>query len=71
MHNRDEKQTPNPRQRRRVKRVADVDYDRTADSPSSAGTSDEERVVDLEGDGVEQLTGREFYENERPPHHGE
>ena len=47
MHNRDEKQTPNPRQRRRVKRVADVDYDRTADSPSSGGTSDEERVVCL------------------------
>ncbi|MCG7279463.1 hypothetical protein MHJ95_10805 [Corynebacterium imitans] len=64
------------RQRRRVRRVADVDYDRTADSPTGtfqdgpAGT-DGLREVALEEDAEPELTGRAFYENERPPHHGE
>lgn len=64
------------RQRRRVRRVADVDYDRTADAPTDtfvgeSNDSDGLREVALEEDAEPELTGRAFYENERPPHHGE
>ncbi|AQQ14736.1 hypothetical protein CGLAU_03795 [Corynebacterium glaucum] len=61
------------RARRRAKRTADVDYDRTADVPlqSADTTSDDERVVELDDNAPELLSDREFYEHERPPHHGE
>ncbi|MCP1387647.1 hypothetical protein M5J20_05520 [Corynebacterium sp. TA-R-1] len=64
---------PEPRQRRRARRVADVDYDRTADTaPEGVETAaDAERVVELDEFADEQLTGKEFYESERPPHHGD
>ncbi|OFP33530.1 MULTISPECIES: hypothetical protein [unclassified Corynebacterium] len=64
------------RQRRRARRVADVDYDRTADAPTGTfqdepAGADSLREVALEEDAEPELTGRAFYENERPPHHGE
>lgn len=61
------------RQRRRVVRRADVDYDRTADTGSShskSPTFDDEREVLLD-DEEPGLTGRAFYEEQRPPHHGD
>ena len=64
-------ETRAPRARRRAKRVADVDYDRTADAPAAAGSADEERVVDLDGEDETHLSAEEFYRAERPPHHGE
>lgn len=64
------------RPRRRARRVADVDYDRSADTPVRRGPAggidgfDDDRAVVLDDDAADQLTGLEFYENERPPHHG-
>lgn len=59
------------RQRRRATRIADVDYDRSSDAPvTGENRHDDERIVELDEDSAEQLTGVEFYLNERPPHHG-
>lgn len=63
------------RQRRRAVRIADVDYDRSADSTTSnwAGENpalDAEREVLLDEE-EPGLSGRDFYEAERPPHYGE
>lgn len=64
------------RQRRRARRIADVDYDRAADTldgpfrRESRG-ADGLREVALEDGAEPELTGLAFYENERPPHHGE
>ena len=61
------------RKRRRAFRRADVDYDRTPDTASQQHNSpafDGEREVQLD-DEEPGLTGREFYEAERPPHHGD
>ena len=62
------------RQRRRAVRPADVDYDRSADvAPRGMAeenpASDDEREVLLD-DEEPGLTGRDFYEAERPPHYG-
>lgn len=62
------------RQRRRAVRTADVDYDRSADvTPRGMAeenpASDDEREVLLD-DEEPGLTGRDFYEAERPPHYG-
>ena len=62
------------RQRRRPVRTADVDYDRSADvAPRGMAeenpASDDEREVLLD-DEEPGLTGRDFYEAERPPHYG-
>ena len=64
-----------PRQRRRARRTADVEYDRTADRPGALAfgaehEGDAERVVQLDEFASEELSGKDFYENERPPHHG-
>ena len=61
------------RKRRRAVRRADVDYDRTPDTASRHHKSpafDGEREVQLD-DEEPGLTGRDFYEAERPPHHGD
>lgn len=63
------------RQRRRAVRTADVDYDRSADvAPQRRAeenpASDAEREVLLD-DEEPGLTGRDFYEAERPPHYGD
>jgi len=63
------------RKRRRAVRKADVDYDRSADdAPNTRANEnpalDAEREV-LLGDEEPGLTGRDFYEAERPPHYGE
>ncbi|MEH0146909.1 hypothetical protein V6D40_04425 [Corynebacterium sp. Q4381] len=59
------------RVRRRVRRVSDADYDRTADAPVTAEAgADADRAVQIDEDADEQLAGIEFYEAERPPHHG-
>ena len=55
-------------------RTADVDYDRSADvAPRGMAeenpASDDEREVLLD-DEEPGLTGRDFYEAERPPHYG-
>lgn len=62
------------RQRRRAVRTADVDYDRSADvAPRGMAeenpASDDQREVLLD-DEEPGLTGRDFYEAERPPHYG-
>lgn len=62
------------RQRRRAVRTADVDYDRSADVARRGvaeenPASDDEREVLLD-DEEPGLTGRDFYEAERPPHYG-
>ncbi|WP_288831844.1 hypothetical protein [uncultured Corynebacterium sp.] len=47
--------------RRRAKRVADVDYDRSGDlPPAEAGQDTDPETTEL----------IEFYKNERPPHYG-
>ena len=63
------------RQRRRAVRIADVDYDRSADSTTPnwaiknpALDAEREVLLDEEEPG---LSGRDFYEAERPPHYGE
>lgn len=53
-----------------------MDYDRQADRPAkdasiSNGSLDSVRDVVLDDDAEEALTGREFYEAERPPHYGD
>lgn len=63
------------RKRRRAVRKADVEYDRSADAAPNTQTDknpalDAEREV-LLGDEEPGLTGRDFYEAERPPHYGE
>lgn len=58
-----------PRQRRRVKRISDADYDRNADRPvSGQSAGDGDRFVELD----EALTNDASldYEAERPPHYG-
>lgn len=67
--------TTQGRPRRRAVRKADVDYDRSADTAPILGANespalDAEREV-LLGEEEPGLTGREFYEAERPPHYGE
>ncbi|WP_288864436.1 hypothetical protein [uncultured Corynebacterium sp.] len=62
------------RQRRRAVRTADVDYDRSADvarrgRAEENPASDDQREVLLD-DEEPGLTGRDFYEAERPPHYG-
>lgn len=49
-----------------------MNYDRTADVPvrSAETHADDERIVELEDDALEPLSDQEFYEHERPPHHG-
>lgn len=60
------------RQRRRVRRVSDADYDRTADAPvREEGGADADRDVQIDEDSSEQLVGIEFYQAERPPHYGD
>ncbi|WP_082259692.1 hypothetical protein [Corynebacterium sp. Marseille-P4321] len=64
------------RQRRRAARKSPVDYDRQADRPAkdasiSNSSLDSVRDVVLDDDAEEALTGREFYEAERPPHYGD
>lgn len=60
-----------------MRRVADVEYDRSADTPvRTSDSADGERAVQLDDDAVPDHTDtdhtdREFYERERPPHHGE
>lgn len=56
-------------------RKADVEYDRSADTALNTQAEenpalDAEREV-LLGDEEPGLTGRDFYEAERPPHYGE
>jgi len=59
-----------PRPRRRIKRIADVDYDRKADRPvTGRSAGDGERIVELD-DAVPEGEGAANYEEERPPHHG-
>lgn len=62
------------RKRRRATRVSPVAYDRAADTPVRDGDgarhTDGDRVVEYDDDAPEQLTGLDFYLNERPPHHG-
>ena len=63
------------RQRRRAVRTADVDYDRSADvarrgRAEENPASDDQREVLLD-DEEPGLTGRDFYEEERPPHYGD
>lgn len=63
------------RKRRRAVRKADVEYDRSADTAPNTQAEenpalDAEREV-LLGDEEPGLTGRDFYEAERPPHYGE
>lgn len=63
------------RKRRRAVRKADVEYDRSADAAPNTQAKenpalDAEREV-LLGDEEPGLTGRDFYEAERPPHYGE
>lgn len=63
------------RQRRRAVRTADVDYDRSADvAPRGMAeenpASDDQREVLLD-DEEPGLTGRDFYDAERPPHYGD
>ncbi|MBA5243227.1 MULTISPECIES: hypothetical protein [Corynebacterium] len=63
------------RKRRRAVRKADVDYDRSADAAPNTQANenpalDAEREV-LLGDEEPGLTGRDFYEAERPPHYGD
>ena len=63
------------RKRRRAVRKADVEYDRSADAAPNTQAEetpalDAEREV-LLGDEEPGLTGRDFYEAERPPHYGE
>lgn len=53
-----------------------MDYDRQADRPAkdasiSNSSLDSVRDVVLDDDAEEALTGREFYEAERPPHYGD
>ncbi len=58
------------RPKRRAVRRADVEYDREADSKASlSGGFDDEREVLLDDDDEPGLTGKEFYESERPPHY--
>ncbi|WP_291313496.1 hypothetical protein [Corynebacterium sp. UBA2622] len=68
---------PGPRPRRRARRVAEVDYDRTADAPGSANApsgrwrgGDAERAVILDEGEAAPLDPLEYLENERPPHYG-
>lgn len=60
--------------RRRAARISPAEYDRTADTPAGEGDcaqgSDGERTVEFDDEVPEQLTGLDFYLNERPPHHG-
>lgn len=60
-------------ERRRARRKADVDYDRSADRPTTGASisksPDELRDVVLDEDGEPELTGIEFYEAEKPPHY--
>ena len=62
------------RERRRVRRVAAVDYDRGADAAQPVNRAgDGERIVEFDDDAPE-LTDTsfdlEYYESQRPPHHG-
>lgn len=60
------------RSRRRAVRKAEVEYDRSADTPSirKSPAFDDEREVVLD-DEEPGLSGRDFYEAERPPHYGD
>lgn len=63
------------KRRRRAARIAEVDYDRTADSAATPW-DDENPALDAErevllDDEDPGLTGRAFYDAERPPHYGE
>ena len=63
------------RKRRRAVRKADVEYDRSADAAPNTQAEenpalDAEREVLLD-DEEPGLTGRDFYEAERPPHYRE
>ena len=68
---------PRP-QRRRVERRSEAEYDRSpertqlfGDAASGRTGYDAGRSVDIDGDGEPELTGKAFYEYERPPHYGE
>lgn len=62
------------RKKRRAVRIAEVDYDRSADTAVTGSSEhpalDAEREVLLD-DEEPGLTGRDFYEAERPPHYGD
>ena len=62
------------RERRRVKRVAAVDYDRGADVAQPVNRSgDGERIVEFDDDAPECTDATfdlKYYESQRPPHHG-
>lgn len=62
------------RNRRRAARISPVEYDRAADTPVRGGEgvhgADGERVVEYDDEAPEQLTGMDYYLDERPPHHG-
>lgn len=52
--------------RRRARRISAADYDRSSDVADAPAHSEQpDDVVE-----PEELTGTEFYENEKPPHYG-
>lgn len=59
------------KKRRRVFKASTAgDYDRTADSPISAPLGDDAREVILDPEQDDTPSGREFWEEQQPPHHG-
>lgn len=60
------------KRRRRAQRKSGSEYDRSADTfvPVRHLGEDGERAVVFEEDAEPLLTGREFYDYQRPPHHG-
>ena len=57
------------RKRRRAKRTADVDYDRSSDTVAPRPRDDDPYVV-LDEDAAPPLSDLEYLEDERPPHYG-
>lgn len=57
------------RKRRRAKRTADVDYDRSADVVAPRQRDDDHYVI-LDEDIAPPLSDLEYLEDERPPHYG-
>ncbi|MCT1805200.1 hypothetical protein [Corynebacterium sanguinis] len=61
---------PEPqRKRRRAKRTADVEYDRSSDTVSPRPRDDDQFVV-FDDDAAPPLSDLESLEDERPPHYG-
>ncbi|MCQ9371062.1 hypothetical protein NQ024_07325 [Corynebacterium sp. 35RC1] len=60
------------KQRRRVKRLSDVPYDRTWDTdPIWPAAIEATAAPDVEVEGSEESNDLEFYQAQRPPHYGE